>query len=1054
MRAHWVRAVGCCLMFIFLGSAMAEPASGDEPDSALHGYLGANGMLNRGLYELATTEYRKFLAEYGTHEKARAARYGLSVSLFRLKRFEEAVEELAVLERHSGFAFAAEVGTMLGQSQLALKNYAEAAGSFKKVLRRHAEHALADDAAAGRVESLYLVGEYQKSAKAGDDLVKRWPESPLRERAEFFAALAMMARQRYGEAAKRFDELLQRFESGPLAPQASLLLAQCYQNDNALDRAVRQYRRVVKSAAKRHLPHALFGLATLLQQLGEPAEAGTLLDRLIERDPTGPLVASAQLLRGRVWFDQDRFDRALDVFQPLIDGEASLADQAAYWGAKCRLRQGEFEDTADRLTASIEKFSTSKLLPEMYYDRAIAFVRLGARDDAVSALGSFRERFPDHSLAPEALRLLAVTEHQRKRYDESQGYAKAWLSDHANEKAAPAVAFLSAENEFLAERYEPAVAAYQRFLNTHGRDAQASRAAFRLGTALLRLQRFDEAEPFLSQVADGSGTEETYRPALLALGDIAFQRGEWKRAEAHLKDYLAAGPGVASADDALLKLGLSQHRQENHADALKSYDRLIERFDDSPHRLQAMFERGQALVALHRPDDARAAFESVVSEGGDSRFAPHALNHLASIAMKQKDFDATAKLFERAAKAATGSKMKSVAAYQQAQSLMAAQQFGDAEKAFDSFLEQYPRHERAPQAHAHRAIALARQNKHEEAIQAIEKLERRLAGSLDPSLFGALRYEKAWCLRELGRADEAAIAYEALLAEGLSGGFSVHAAMELSGIHVNQKRFAEAAALLEPLYESLQGDSSAMTTEVREQLMYRLAVCWFELGRFRESAALFTQFTEAFPESKLVASAYFYGGEASFRLGKFQRAVKHLTRVTENHTDDNVYGPSLLRLGESLASLQRWAKSERIFTDYLQRFADSPQWFQAQFGVGFARENQKRHAEAISAYGDVVARHQGPTSARAQFQIGECLFAQKNYDEAVRELLKVDILYAYPEWSAAALFEAGRCFEKLGKTVEARRQFKQVAKAHDGTRWATMASQRLSELSSATVPGR
>ena len=92
--------------------------------------------------------------------------------------------------------------------------------------------------------------------------------------------------------------------------------------------------------------------------------------------------------------------------------------------------------------------------------------------------------------------------------------------------------------------------------------------------------------------------------------------------------------------------------------------------------------------------------------------------------------------------------------------------------------------------------------------------------------------------------------------------------------------------------------------------------------------------------------------------------------------------------------------------------------------------------------------------ARAQFQIGECLFAKQQYEDAVRELLKVDILYAYPEWSAASLFEAGRCFQKLGKPVEARNHFNQVAEQYGQTRWAEMASQQLTQGSGGSLPGR
>ena len=70
------------------------------------------------------------------------------------------------------------------------------------------------------------------------------------------------------------------------------------------------------------------------------------------------------------------------------------------------------------------------------------------------------------------------------------------------------------------------------------------------------------------------------------------------------------------------------------------------------------------------------------------------------------------------------------------------------------------------------------------------------------------------------------------------------------------------------------------------------------------------------------------------------------------------------------------------------------------------------------------------------------------------ELLKVDILYAYPEWSAAALYEAGRCFEQMNRTAEAREQFKAVKDKYGQTRWAELAAQRLAAVSDAALPGK
>jgi len=1049
-----------CLCAGGLSACWTGPARADtiKPKSAvdpvLHDYLNANGLLNRGLYELAAAEYRKFLEQAGDHEKSPLAHYGLGVCLFRLKKYDEATKELASLYKNAKFEFSAEIGTMLGQCHLIAQRPAKAAQVFKETVQRHGKHDLADDAAAGLVEAMYLAGQMDDAVDAGQDFDNRWPESPLWQRSRFFHGLALLAKKDFGKAAGRIGELLKRFPEGAFADQASLLLAQAYQQNGQADKAIAQYRQIVKGAKGDYVSDALLGLGTLLQQQGDHKEAGDFLDQLLERSPKDSMLASTRLQRGLAWFDQDEFARGYEVLSKVALSDDPLSDQAAYWAAKCKLREGDVAEASKLLGDAMDRFGKSALLPEMIYDRAIAQVRGERLEDAAASLRLFHSRFTDHRLAADVLQLLASVDHQRRAFDESIESCKEFLVRFPSHELSSAVSFLTGENEFLAGRYDVAVPRYEEFLARYSDDDRANKAKFRLGTALYRLRRFDDATPFLTETAAVADDHEMFRPARLALGDIYFQGGAWAQAERYLNDYLADGLSSPSADDALLKLGLARHRQEKHQEAIQAYDRLIDRFADTAHGLQAVFERGQALVELDRLDEAVKAFETVMEKGGDSRFAAYALNHLAAIATQRKDYSSASQLFQRTAQATSESGIKADALFQKAQALMSARQFEAAQAAFEDFLKRYDSHTHAPVARARRAIAIARQDRHADAVEAIVEVGRRDAAQLDPALRDAIHYEKAWCLRELERFDEAAVAYRDLLADKPEGPVYAHALLELAGIELNAKRFESAVVLLGRMRDLLNSDPDRVPAELREQAIYRLAVCEFELERFREAAEVFEVFVEAHPESDLMASARFHAGEAFFRLGRHEDAAKHLTHLADDFADRKEHGPGLLRLGESLAELQHWARSERVFTEYLSAYGSSEHWYQAQFGVGWARENQKRYDEAIDAYRQVTSRHQGPKTARAQFQIGECLFAKQRYDEAVRELLKVDILYAYPEWSAAALYEAARCFEKLGMVVEARAHFKQVVDQHKQTRWAELATQRLTEIAGTGLPGR
>ncbi len=85
-------------------------------------------------------------------------------------------------------------------------------------------------------------------------------------------------------------------------------------------------------------------------------------------------------------------------------------------------------------------------------------------------------------------------------------------------------------------------------------------------------------------------------------------------------------------------------------------------------------------------------------------------------------------------------------------------------------------------------------------------------------------------------------------------------------------------------------------------------------------------------------------------------------------------------------------------------------------------------------------------AARAQFQIGETYFAQGQYEQAIAALLAVADVYAYPEWSARATFEAGRAFELLKQPADARKQYEQVILWYKDSSEAALAERRLKEL--------
>jgi TolA-binding protein len=287
------------------------------------------------------------------------------------------------------------------------------------------------------------------------------------------------------------------------------------------------------------------------------------------------------------------------------------------------------------------------------------------------------------------------------------------------------------------------------------------------------------------------------------------------------------------------------------------------------------------------------------------------------------------------------------------------------------------------------------------------------------------------------------------LAEGRAdSAIAPYAALELAAIESDAGRYQDAADLLSKLRDS----KTPVAPDLNAQAAYRLAFCQLKLDQPRKAIELLDPILKEDGAPALAPAANLLAGECRFKLGRHAEAAPYFEKAVASPPDEQSLASALLRLGECRAATQEWPASESAFNAYLARFKDGEFAFQARFGIGWAKENAGDFDGAIASYRLVTDKHQGPTAARAQFQIGECLFAKKQYDDAARELLRVDILFAYPEWSAAALYEAGRCFEALAKPDLAAEQFKQVKSKYPDTEWARLAAERLNAPRASAQP--
>ncbi len=1042
--SRYVRPLVAVVMLTTAAAHAQQQAPNDA--IALRGYLSGNGLLSRGLHSEAAAEYRKFLSEQPEHPKAACAKYGLAVCLAQLNDVPGAVRELEPLLRVERFEFSDDARLLLAQCRLRSGDAAEAAAVVEE-LSMARESALAPDAAAVRVEALQRSGRVADALRAARDYETNWPAHAAVDRVAYFAALAERSQGQDADAATRLQRRLAASPQGALSERMRLVLAEIAEQRDALDDAQREYEQVGRGSDPDASRAARRGLVSLALRRQDASRAGELLKGLIAADASQAADCETRLLAARVELARGQADAALQALEAMQRECDALGPELAIWTGRALRAAGKASEAVAALSATATAAAPRGLQAVVAFESAVAQVEAGKLDEAARALTELRAAHGDEALAADALELLAEVELRRGGHDACARHCEQFLKDYVNHPRAAGVHLLSAENLLSAEKFADAAEAFGRLVAQLAEPSLAARAAYGLGRALHRLGRFDEARAALEKIAGEAAKQPELRDALLLLGDAALQMQDWRAAEQRLAEYVDRG-GVA-AGEALLKLGIARARSGQVELALETLTRLGEQSADAGIRAHGDYERGRLLAAAGRFEQARAAFEAALQRAADGPLNGHVRMELAGLAMQSGDAALAAAQYEQIA-AAEGSPLSGEALLQRGQALLAQQKYAEAEAALSDYLARFRSQGRAGMTWAQLASAQIQQGKAQAALDSLEQAASE--GETPPAALARLELDRGWCLRALDRAAEARAAYLRATAAP-EPGVRAWAVLELAELDGAEGDCAAALKRLEGL-RAEEAAWSSLPTEDQARGLYRLGVWALEARRHELAQSALKDVLDTAPASEFAGSAAYFAGEAAAQSGRHRAAAEWFERAATLPLDDATRRAALLKLGQSLAEAQLWPQSEAACERFLREFAGDALIHQARFGVGWARENQGRPDEAIAAYRAVTAAHTGETAARAQFQIGECLFAKREFDAAVAEFLKVDILYQAPAWSAAAVYEAGRCLEQLGRSAEARAQFNAVREKHAGTRWAQLAQERLEALSSTGIPGK
>jgi cellulose synthase operon protein C len=1029
----WARGLGAAGWGGGVGAGL-PPARGAEAGdaAATKKLVAANGLFQRQLYKLAAEQYAAFLKDHPQHPEALGARYALGVCQYRMGEHEQAIAGLEAVLKEPAFTQDAEAMLVLAHAQLALGRHEKALASLDRLLDEHPDSPHAETARLNKAQVLYLANRPADAATALDTFLKEHPKSERRPEAMYFLALAQRSSDQAEAALRTLEALTREHPSSPQYWDAVLLFGQTLEATRRVDLAVKQYEKLAGEGPMERRAEGWFSIGLLeYRRQGYDASAKALSKLLVDH-PQSPYAAPARLQLGLTYVADRKFGEARQVLGEVAKTDPARAATATYWLSQCDLAEKKYPDALAKLDQLIAMRPEN--VEQVTMDRAQVLLALEKHAEAAEAFATFIRTYPQSPMLGEAGYRRAFALHKAGKFEQSlTALAEAKLP--AEHPLAGAAEELAAEDLFLLKRYPEAQKAFAA-LKAKSQGEQKLRHLAREGQAAYFGKDYAKAVELLSALADepGVAADPELSKTLLVLGDALLQTGRAKEAAALLERYNAGGKVDPESQ---YKLGLAQIQSGKQPEAMKTLEKVANASGDSPWVARALFEVGQLK---HRQKDSKGARETLekvlATKSPPADAAGPAIYLLGWLDFEAKKYAEAATRFEMVIAKYGDQPVAGDARFYRAVSLKEAGQDGKAIEAFQQYLSQHGDAPNATKARLLMAASLVKLDKHAEAIEILAKLAADEKAVTDEVL-----YNLGWSLAATNKPAEAEKAYRRLIEQFPQSKLDAAARVELAETLLKQDRAKEAAPLLEKVVANGSADAKTISVAV-----YRLGIVYEKLGEAGKASSAFEKYLESEEKGELKAWAHYQAGVNFVRQNKLEEALKHFQSALSSDPPAELAVTATLKLGETQAQAGDFEASERTYRAFLDKNGTDKLAYQAMFGVGWALENRKDYDGARQWYEKVIAATNAPTAARAQFQIGETYFAQQRHDEAVKALLAVADVYAYPEWAARATFEAGRVFEQMKQPEQARRHYEMVLQKYKDSPEAALADRRLKQM--------
>jgi len=726
---------------------------------------------------------------------------------------------------------------------------------------------------------------------------------------------------------------------------------------------------------------------------------------------------------------------------------AAEGQQDRYPIAAGHYQQGRWQLAADEFRKLLSENVAGPTSERAHFYLGESLVQLRQFDAAAAQFHEFLRANSDTTLARKALFRAGESDYLAGHLDAAQRDLERYVTQYPDDAlcayALPYLAEMAKTNGRAAD----AEKLFRQSLGKHPAGPLAEDCRYGLARTLETQKNFDEAKRIYTALAAGKGPWADDAHYLLAVrqytdGDYAEALQTFEAFESTFKDSNLRETVRLGHARTLAQLALALARE-------KHFDKAGERLEQlealkSPHDLvlSTTARLAEAAIAADQPDLAQAWYARLAADDSPPQQQQQGLLGLAASQTKSGKLDAASETFGRFLDQFPDHPSAAEVSLARGQLLQKLKRHDAALVMYRRVVERSAKPEQKQAALLAAARLHAKLEQNAEAAELYGRLTKEFPQTTEAD---AALYEWAWVERSRGDATKAFALWLRLHDELPTSRLWADATCRLAQHALDGKQLDQAEKLVTEL---LKAESAGDVVPHALFLQAQIAV---RRERWTEVAAPLDKLLANHAHHALALPASYWIAEADYRQQKYAEAGTRLADLAGKSRGRTEPWVAMipLRRAQVLAQQSRWSEALARAVEIEKQHPNFAQQYEADYLIGRCLAADAKFEEARQSYAKVIQSKSGgktETAAMAQWMIGETYMHQKEYAAALREYLKVEILYAYETWQAASLLQAAKCHEFLNQWAEADNLYTRLLEAYPKTSFIEEATRRLQHV--------